>query len=258
MVFDFEFAVESFPEILSALPVTLLLTLIGMAVSVVLGFLLAMARIRHVKFWAKFASVYITIMRGIPIMVQLYLSFVALPLAVQAIADSMGIDTYVDVPSMVIAATALSLNYTAYMEEVIRAAILTVEPGQWEAAVTIGMTRAQMMREVVLPQAFVEAIPNLGNTFIGLIKDTSLAYMVMVMDVMGKARTLAGAGLNYLEAYTDAALIYWGLNFILERVFGIWERKAGHFNRKDVPAEGTKKKKALFQMKPAEISGEVS
>ena len=238
MIFNFDFAAESFPKILSAIPVTLLLTVIGMAVSSVLGFLMAMARIEKRKFWAGFSSVYITIMRGVPIMVQLYRVFVALPLAIQSIAGAAGIKTYVDIPPMVVAATALSLNYTAYMEEVFRAAIQSVDSGQWEAAISIGMTKRQMMTEVILPQAFVEAIPNLGNTFIGLIKDTSLAYMVMVMDIMGEARTLAGAGLNYLEAYADAALIYWGLNFLLERLFGIWERHAGVFNRKDVRQEG--------------------
>jgi len=231
MIFNFKFAVECIPQMLSALPITLLLTLIGLIFSTIFGFLLAMARIHKVKFWGRFAQVYLAIMRGVPIMVQLYLVFVALPIAVQSIAASMGHDGYVDVPPMLIAAVALSMNYTAYMSEVIRAAIQSVDFGQQEAALSIGMTNAQMMRRVVIPQALVEAIPNLGNTFIGLIKDTSLAYMVMVMDIMGMAKKLAGAGLNFLETYVVAALIYWGLNFCLERIFGAWEKKASFYTR---------------------------
>ena len=148
----------------------------------------------------------------------------------------MGMDTYVIIPPFAVAAVALVCNYTAYMSEVIRSALMSVDAGQMEAAHSIGMTSVQAMRRVIIPQAVVVALPNVGNTFIGMVKDTSLAYMVMVMDVMGEAKTVAGSGLNFLEAYTVAALLYWALNLILERVFAVLEKRANHFNRNGMVA----------------------
>ncbi len=235
MVFNLKFAVESIPEILSALPITLELTVIGMVCSLILGFIMSLCRMYKVPVLGKFCSFYLLVIRGVPLMVQLYFVFVALPIWLQAVVDRMGWDMYIDLPPMLVAAVALSCNYTAYMSEVIRSALLSVDYGQMEAARSIGMTSRQAMFRIILPQAFVTAIPNLGNTFIGLVKDTSLAYMVMVMDIMGVAKKVAGSGLNYLETYVVAAGIYWILNIILERVFAYMERKANRFNSKIAP-----------------------
>lgn len=230
MVFNFQFAVESFPQILSALPVTVFLALIGIVFSTVFGFLIALCRIYHVPVLGSVCKVYLLIIRGIPLMVQLYFVFVALPLILQSINPHMVVN-----PSPILIATiALVFNYTAYMSEVIRSAILAVDSGQLEAAHSIGMTTSQAMARIIIPQAFVIAVPNLGNTFIGLVKDTSLAYMVMVVDILGMAKRVAGSGLNYFETYVDAALIYWVLNILLERAFAILEKKVSIFNRKSV------------------------
>lgn len=235
MVFNLKFAIECFPEILSALPVTMELVFVGMFFSTVFGFLLALCRIYKVPVLNKFAYGYLLVIRGIPLMVQLYFVFVALPIWCQSFIDWMEWDTYVDLPPMLVAAVALSCNYTAYMAELVRGALASVPHGQMEACQSVGMTNVQAMVHVIIPQAVVEAIPNLGNIFIGLIKDTSLAYMVMVMDIMGMAKKVAGAGLNYLETYVVAACIYWILNIILERLFGLWERHANRFNSKIAP-----------------------
>lgn len=235
MIFDLDFAVGSIPEILSALPVTLSLTLIGMVFSLILGFLISLCRMYHVPVLGKIASAYLLIIRGVPLMVQLYFVFVALPIWLQTFVDKMGWDMFIDLPPFVVAAVALVCNYTAYMSEVIRSSLLAVDYGQMEAAHSIGMTSTQAMYRIIIPQAFVVALPNLGNTFIGMVKDTSLAYMVMVMDIMGAAKKVAGSGLNYLETYAVAALIYWALNIMLERIFAAFEKKANHFSSKAVP-----------------------
>lgn len=235
MIFDVKFAISSIPQILSALPVTLLLTAVGMAFSLVLGFLFALCRMYRVPVLGKLVSAYLLVIRGIPLMVQLYFVFVALPIWMQAIIDRLGLKIIADVSPIAVACIALVCNYTAYMTEVIRSSLLSVDYGQMEAAHSIGMSSLQAMTRVIIPQAFVVAIPNIGNTFIGLIKDTSLAYMVMVMDIMGAAKKVAGSGLNYLETYVVAALIYWALNILLERIFAVFEKKANHFNTKSVP-----------------------
>ncbi|MFP3153948.1 amino acid ABC transporter permease [Lachnospiraceae bacterium ZAX-1] len=229
-MFDFNFAIACIPQIIKALPVTLLLTLIGMVCSTILGMAVCICRMYKVPILGPICSAYLHFIRGIPLMVQLYFVFVALPLGLQAIMDAWGIEGFVDPTPIVVAAVALVCNYTAYMSEVIRSALASVDYEQMEACYAFGMSWGQAMRRVIIPQAIVAAIPNLGNTFIGMVKDTSLAYMVMVMDIMGAAKTVAGSGLNYLEAYAVAALIYWGLNIMLERAFAVFERKANHFN----------------------------
>ncbi|MFV0529620.1 MAG: amino acid ABC transporter permease [Lachnospiraceae bacterium] len=234
MIFDFEFAVESFPQILSALPMTLLLTAVGVVISIVFGFLLTICRINKVPVLGKLASLYLLIIRGVPLMVQLYFSFVAFPLMMQAAADALKIDTVVSVSPVLIAIAALACNYAAYMSEVIRSALMAVDKGQTEAALAIGMNHVQAMRRIIIPQAVALAIPSLGNTVIGMVKDTSLAYMVMVMELMGMAKKVAGSGLNYLETYVIAALIYWAVNIILEQLFRVWEKKASHFTSRTV------------------------
>nr|WP_294677300.1 amino acid ABC transporter permease [uncultured Blautia sp.] len=236
MVFNVEFAISAIPKILEGLPVTLLLTVVGMVFSTALGLVVCLCRMYNVPFFGKLASVYLNFIRGVPLMVQLYFVFVALPIWIQSLVDTMGMDTYVIIPPFAVAAVALVCNYTAYMSEVIRSALMSVDAGQMEAAHSIGMTSVQAMRRVIIPQAVVVALPNVGNTFIGMVKDTSLAYMVMVMDVMGEAKTVAGSGLNFLEAYTIAALLYWALNLILERVFAVLEKRANHFNRNGMVA----------------------
>lgn len=237
MVFDVEFAISAIPTILQGLPVTLLMTLIGMVFSTVLGLLVCLCRMYHVPVLGRLGTIYLNFIRGVPLMVQLYFVFVALPIWLQSAVDAMGMDTYVIVPPLTVAVTALVLNYTAYMSEVIRSALMSVDPGQMEACHSIGMTSTQAMIRVIIPQAVVVALPNVGNTFIGMVKDTSLAYMVMVMDVMGEAKTVAGSGLNFLECYTIAAIIYWILNIILEQIFKVCEIRANHFSVTAVPGK---------------------
>ncbi len=234
-MFDLNFAIKSIPQLLAAVPMTLFLTAIGIVFSTIFGLFIALCRIYKVPVLGKLGSLYLLIIRGIPLMVQLYFVFVALPIWAQMIADQMGFDTIISPSPVLIASLALTFNYTAYMSEVIRSALMAVDFGQMEAAHSIGMTSTQAMIRVIIPQAVVVALPNIGNTFISLVKDTSLAYMVMVMDIMGTAKKVAGSGLNFLETYAVAALIYWGLNVILERIFARLEKKANHFNAKTAP-----------------------
>ena len=130
-----------------------------------------------------------------------------------------------NVPVIVFVYIAFILNMSAYMSETFRAAIMSVEKGQMEAAISIGMSKWQAMRRIILPQAFVVALPNFGNSFISLLKDTSLAFVVSVVELMGKAKIVGAAGLHFFEVYIVVALIYWGVCIVVEKLLAVLEKK---------------------------------
>lgn len=233
MNFDWKFLVDSIPAMLQAVPVTLFLSVLSMILGVLFGFFLALARIYHVPVVNRLAALYVTCVRAIPVMVQLYIAFYAIPLFVVAAFPSMDIGS---LPSMLFALTALTLNYSAYMSETWRSAITAVDRGQMEAAHSVGMSTSMAMIRIILPQAVVIALPSLGNLVIGIIKDTSLTYTVMVMEIMGTAKKLAGQGYNFLEAYTIATFLYWGICVVIEKLFARLEYRANHYTR-PLPAQ---------------------
>jgi cystine transport system permease protein len=137
------------------------------------------------------------VIRGTPLLVQLFVIFYGLP--------SVGV-TLSPWPSAII---AFSLNVGGYAAEVIRAAILSVPKGQWEAAHTIGMSRHQALRRIILPQAARVSVPPLSNTFISLVKDTSLASLILVAELFRKAQEVAAFSQEFMVLYVEAAVVYW-------------------------------------------------
>lgn len=181
-------------------------------VSFVLGLLiaLAVALVRIVPRGGLFHTVllllvkfYVSAIRGTPMLVQLMIVFYGLP-AVGVVLDPL--------PTAII---GFSLNIGAYASETIRAAILSVPKGQWEAGYTIGMTYMQAFYRIILPQAFRVAVPPLSNTFISLFKDTSLASVVTITELFRAAQQIANARYDFLPVYIEAALIYWVFCFFL-------------------------------------------
>ena len=203
--------------LLGAIGGTIPLTLLAFAFGLVIALLVALARLSSVKLLAGVAGAYVSIIRGTPLLVQLYIIFYALP--------SLGvvIDPF---PSAVI---AFSLNVGGYAAEAIRGSILAVPRGQWEAAVTVGMGYTLTLRRVVLPQALRVAVPPLSNTFISLVKDTSLASSIMVTEVLRRAQEIAAPSYEFLELYSLAALIYWGICSVLSFAQQRLELRLGRF-----------------------------
>ena len=161
------------------------------------------------------------------------MAYYGLPLVIKAINASLGTELNVNgVPAIVYAFVAFSLNESAYFSENIRAAILSVDRKEIEAAKSVGMTGAQTMLRIVLPEAIVVAIPNLGNSIISLLKGTSLAYTVTIMDVMGAAKAVAGRNLRYFEVYIAVSLIYWACSLILEQLVRVIEKKTNILEKK--------------------------
>lgn len=189
--------IESFLPLLKAgVAFTIPLTLISFAIGLTLAFLTALARLSNWKALVLIAKFYVWIIRGTPLLLQLFIIFYGLP------SIGIVIDAF---PSAVI---GFSISVGAYGSEIIRAAILSIGKGQWEAAYSVGMTRSQALRRVILPQAARVSVPPLGNSFISLLKDTSLAGVITMPEMLQKAQQINALHYEALLLYTEAGLIY--------------------------------------------------
>lgn len=225
-IFAPEMIVQMLPTILEKLPITILMTVVAAVIGILLGFLIAVIKINEVPVLTQIFNVFVSFMRGTPQLVQLFLAFYGFPLVVQWLNQRFGWNVDVNgIPALLYVFIAFGLNEAAYNSETFRAAILSVDPSEIEAAKSIGLTERQTMRRIILPSALVVAIPNLGNSLISLLKGTSLAFTVTVIDIMGQARILAGANLRFFEAYIAVALIYWIFCILIERSVHSLERK---------------------------------
>lgn len=225
-IFAPEMIVKMLPTILEKLPITLLMTVVAAIIGITLGFLIAVIKINNVPVLTQIFNVFVSFMRGTPQLVQLFLAFYGFPLIVQWLNQQLGWNVDVNsIPALLYVFVAFGLNEAAYNSETFRAAILSVNPKEIEAAKSIGLTDGQTMRRIILPSALIVAIPNLGNSLISLLKGTSLAFTVTVIDIMGQARILAGANLRFFEAYIAVALFYWVFCILIEQGVRYLERK---------------------------------
>jgi L-cystine transport system permease protein len=185
-----------FPLLKAGLQFTVPLTLVSFILGLILSLLTALARISNFKPLVLIAKFYVWIIRGTPLLVQLFIIFYGLP--------KMGII----LNELTAAIIGFTLSVGAYNSEVIRAAILSIPKGQWEAAYSIGMTDSQALRRVILPQAARVSIPPLANSFISLVKDTSLAATITVAEMFQVAQRITAATYEPLWLYCEVAVIY--------------------------------------------------
>lgn len=182
------------------LPLTLQMATIAMLFALVLACLLAVVRVSRVPGLNGLALLFISFFRGTPLLVQLFLFYYGLPQL---------IDSLISITGVTAAVLGLTLHFSAYMAESIRAAIVGIDRSQTEAALSIGMTQSQLMRRIILPQATRVATPTLMNYFIDMIKATSLAFTLGVTELMGATQKEAAGSFLYLEAFLLVAIIYW-------------------------------------------------
>jgi len=192
---------------------TIPLTLIAFILGLSLGFIVALIRLYGPKPLQSIVRFYVWLIRGTPLLVQLFLIFYALP--------NVGI-TLDAFPAAVIGFT---LNIGAYTSEIIRATLLSVPKGQWEAAHSIGMSWTQALRRVIIPQAARIAVPPLSNTFISLVKDTSLASVITVPELFLAAQRIAAVTYQPLILYTEAAVVYLLISSVLSALQTRLEKK---------------------------------
>lgn len=231
---DIQFLIESFPAIAARLPVTVGIAVGSMILSLFIGLTTALIKIYQVPVLKTISSCYVSFIRGTPLLVQIYLVFYGIPKVIYYVQTEYDQLQNVDVniiPPEIYALLAFSINLGAYLSETIRSAIESVDRGQFEAAKAIGMSPAQMMVKIIFPQALAVAIPNLGNMFISTIKDTSLVFIIGVIDIMGQAKILGSRGLAFFEVYIAVSIIYWILCIVVERLLARVEKRARRYER---------------------------
>ncbi|TFD08378.1 amino acid ABC transporter permease [Cryobacterium sp. TMT1-2-2] len=215
---DWELFVSSFwPMLDGAIRGTIPLALMSFAIGLVLAIALALMRLSTRRWLSGIARGYISIVRGTPLLVQLFVIFYGLP------SIGVTIDPW---PSAVV---AFSINVGGYAAEVIRAAILSVPKGQWEAAYMIGMSHRRALTRIILPQAARVSVPPLSNTFISLVKDTSLASLILVTELFREAQQVAAFSNKFMLLYLEAALIYWVICLVLSTGQGFLERRLDRY-----------------------------
>ena len=212
-----ELLIQSIPGLLiPGLTVTIPLTLVSFGLGLILALFTALVQIARVPVLRQIARFYVWIIRGTPLLVQLYIIFYELP------SLNIKIDA---IPSAIIAFT---LSVGAYTSETLRAAILSVPQGQLEAGYCVGMTFSQTMRRIIIPQAFKTAFPPLFNSFIGLTKDTSLAANVTVLEMFMSAQRIAARTYEPFALYCEVGVIYLLFCTVLSKIQDIGERKLEH------------------------------
>ena len=224
-LFEFKSVFTHMPELLSYLPVTLKLTVISFIIAVLLGLLLAVIKLKKIPVLRQISAVFISIMRGTPVLVLLYIVYFGIPMIVKMICIQRGVDYTNNVSGMACAIVALSLNESAYLAEIFRGALTSVNAGQTEAASALGMTYFQSFRRIILPEMFTVALPGLGNSLIGLLKGTSLAFSCAVVEMTAQGKIIGGRTYRYFEVYVSLALIYWGLTIVIEQIIRLIEKK---------------------------------
>ena len=225
-LFSWRAVFDAVPKIVERLPITLGLTIAGAFFGLILALLFAIVKINRVRILYPIQAVFVSFLRGTPILVQLMLTYYGIPLFLRYLNTEFGLNWNInDIPPSLFAITAFAFNEAAYMSATIRAAILAVDSGEVEGARSPGMTSAQVYRRVIIPNAAVIAIPTLINSLIGLTKGTSLAFSAGIVEMYAQAQILGGADYRYFERYISVALVYWVISIGIEYLGRLTERK---------------------------------
>ena len=200
MNFNINYFVSVFPQILPYLPVTLFIAIVSIMFAIVLGLTIALIRNNKIVIIDSFLALFISLFRGIPSVVLLFIIYYGLP-QIFPIMKQMGATTA--------AIICFSLKYSAYLAEIFRAGLASVDHGQKEAGLTSGLSTIQVYRGIILPQAMVNALPNTGNMFISLLKDSSVAFFVGVQELLAAGKMLTANSFLYFETYLAVGIVYW-------------------------------------------------
>lgn len=191
---------------------TFQVTLTSIVIALIIGLLAGLGRISRITIVNRIATIYVEVIRGIPLLVQLFYIYYALGNLLQ-------------LSGMISAIAAMSICYGAYMGEIFRAGIQSIPRGQMEASLALGMTRGQALRRVIIPQTMRTILPPIGNEFIAMLKDSSLVSILAVSDLLRRGREYASTSFEYFESYTMVALVYLVMTLFFSRMVGIMENR---------------------------------
>lgn len=220
--FDFSYIWNALPQLIPFLWITLCVVALAVIIGSLLGLILVICKLGKSKFFRLLANAYTTIMRCTPSIVLLFLVYYGIPAFSEKVLGIYLQDIYTGVFVVI----TFSLQFAAVMSEVIRSAYESIDRGQYEAAVSVGLTPFQAYRRVIFPQALVVALPNFGNGLISVLQEGALAYTIGFIDIVGKASLIIANNYNThtLEIYIALAVIYWILSILIEKIFAILER----------------------------------
>ena len=228
-VFDPSLIFEFIPTLLKYLGVTIEILVASILFGTIIGIMAALPKLFHIPILKQIVTLYISFIRGTPIIIQLFLVFYGLPEVLMLINIDI---TRMDALFFVI--ITYSLSNGAIFAEIFRSAIIAVDYEQTEAAYSIGMTPFQNFTRIIFPQAIRVAFPNIANRVIGSLKDTSLAFTIGVMDMMGRGETIIAATAHALEVYIALAVIYYVIVLLIEKGFRVFEKHANRYRETDV------------------------
>lgn len=216
-IFNTQLAIESFPYVIKGIGYTLLISFVSMFAGTVIGLFISLARMSKIALLRWPSRLYISFMRGVPILVILFILYFGFP--------------YIGIEFSAVTAALIgfSLNSAAYIAEINRSAISSVEKGQWEASSSLGLSYWQTMRGIILPQSIRIALPPLANVLLDLIKASSLAAMITVPELLQHAKIIGGREFDYMTMYILTALIYWAICSVAAAFQNILEKKYAHY-----------------------------
>jgi L-cystine transport system permease protein len=220
--FEWKYVLEYFPQIVRFLPMTLLIVAVSASAGIVIGTLFAAARIEKVPVLRELSAVLVSFTRGTPIFIQLFVVYYGLPLLLLP----FGIDITRS-SKLLFVLIAYAFNVGGFASEMIRSATLAVPKDQWDAAASVGLSRAQTYIRVIIPQMVVIAIPSAGQLLTAALSDTALASAMGVVDMLERAKLLGDHSMHKLEAYSDVAVVFIALSFLFDRCFRALERRYG-------------------------------
>ena len=214
MSFNVDLAVSAIPLLLMGALVTVKITAISVGLGIVIGLFVGIARIAHSRILRVLAAIYVDFLRGTPLLVQIFLIYFALPIVTGHHMDPF-----------VAAIASCSINSGAYVAEIFRAGIQSIDAGQMEAGRSLGMTWGQTMRYIIVPQAFKRVIPPLGNEFIALLKDSSLVSVIGFEELTRRGQLVIARTYGSLEIWTCVAIIYLLMTVTISRFVAYLERR---------------------------------
>jgi L-cystine transport system permease protein len=218
--FSFSRVLEYMPLIFSRLPVTLSIVALATVIGIVFGGIIALIRINKTPVLNELALVFISFIRGTPIIVQLFIVYFGIPVLLRFVGiNASRWDKFIFVN------ITYALSTGAFMSEIIRGALNSVDPGQREAAYSVGLTGWQTFRRILAPQALLIALPSFSVTILALLQNTSLGFTIGLVDVVGQVRAIGIRTYHVFEAYVAAALLFIVLSLLLSKLFSLLEKR---------------------------------
>lgn len=215
MNFSWQYFFELFLKLPAYIPVTIFIAMASMLLAILVGALMTWFQLSNQKTLRYFANVYISLFRGMPTLVQLFLIFYGLPQLFPAFQGMTAITS---------AVVGLGLKQSAYLAEIFRAAVNSVDKGQIEAGQALNIPGWKIFLHVILPKATLNALPATGNTFVSLLKETSLVFTLGIIELFAHAKMIAGGSLRYFETYLAIGLLYWLMIVIYTWIQHLFER----------------------------------